>query len=1686
MKKIAKIEVIKAGSNPDVDSDFHREYREKAIEHVKEIYGNENVANIVTFGTLAAKGAFKELSTIYNKNFAQANKIASLVPPPIEGVDCKLADIYNPESDRYGEGADFREAVSGEDWQKIVEGARNIEGRNKSTGVHACFVAGTLIKTLDGYKEIENIEVGNYVLTHTNTYKEVVDTMTTEDGEIFYLQAANSLPSKVTGNHPFYVRSIIRNPNKPRELSEPVWKTVDELSVNDDLIGIPVNQDSKIPDSDLNLPFEDPSFWWVAGRFLGDGWCEEFDSVRNRKRKDSTPYEYKRKEKDLVISVGYNDPTHDYLIEAIEKNFKYRISPNRTTNKVYIHGDDVFEYFKKFGKYAVNKEVPDEVLCLPIELLKSFVEGYLSADGHYEVSNEYQSFSTVSKKLTLSMIAAINKVYKTHCSVAVSKRDQMVIEGRIVNCHDKYTVSFKEGRTSKLCSFYEDGYIWAGLAKVEKTDDEELTYNFSVLDDNSYVANGLIVHNCGLILSNVPLSDVIPLHVRQSDERIITQWTYPECESLGLIKMDFLGLDTVDLIQNSVSNIIKNGKTPPNMIDIIHGDMNDPKVYKLFQEGHTTGIFQFGSEMVRNLLLLTKPTEFKDLPAITSVARPGPMRMQSHIKYADRKNGREEIDFIHPEFKGTVMEEILGKTYGLCIPIGTPILDTTTGIYTPIEKLKEGISNTPSYNHNTGDFENKTVTKVFNTGNKKIVKITLNGNRTLRVSETHPVLTSRGYIEAGKLKENDRVVIKNKETNLRVKPTISENRAYFLGAMLGDGSFTSDNQPFITNNDESIIAEMVQIAESEFDGVYAKVKEAEVRQNKSHSPVVTFRNYPLNERANYRHLSKKSSINAWFAELGYERKVLMYDKYIPESIFSQPNSVLRNVVAGLWDTDGTVSKTAVHFTTTSENLYKTMKQALDRLGVDFGVVKTPYQNSTREDRTAYRIYPVYVDFEEKIQPYLRSKKRKEAVLNRADVASNGLAPFYDIICMSFYEWMKENDELRFLSTNGFNHAKKLGKIGWKAGKSYLNNKYDAQISSRIGFVKYVIENNMVDKEMLLKAKNRYRRVIKIEEDGFEECYDIEVADNHSFIVDGVVVHNCIYQEQVQQISNKVAGMTLQEGDDLRRAMGKKKQKVMDAMRPKFFEGVMANGFSEEAVRTLWDTLEPFAKYGFNKSHAVAYAMNSYQSAYLKTHYPVEFMAALIAQYVDNKDKTLDHLREANRMGLKVSTVNINLSDVKVSPNYSKDKNQEIDIFFGLAGVKAVSSAMAQIIIDERERNGAYSSVKDVIDRCYPLGVRNKKIYENLALAGAFDTFGVSRKQVFLNLPQLIDAVKTDESKGESLFDMFEVSDDSLTVDLTGEDYPFLDRLKKEAEMIGLYLTAHPTDKIGQLTNSEQYTKINKLVNVNRTTTTTIIGSLLDIVVKRGKSGGKSILLNIDDGTGFLSANVAKPIIHGIDKNIAQERIRKIYESGKGTVKTELLTAATNIDVHNVEELEKYGLYVMNITFRPSKDNSSPYGARVNWIRPLQLADDGSLPIRIRFKKTKNTAEKMEKLNTLLAANLGKKIQGDTPIYTVLYDEKDLIKNDESLYMFAFDEIEASHDSENPVTRVWPPKIPKTINMEKRVVSTEDLVLAIENLPYKNSGYTTQKTQKVEQIIEKYVGYGAYDFGVFNPNSLEDE
>lgn len=886
-KRIVSIEVVKAGSNPDVDSDIRTDVRDAAIEHVGEVHGHDNVANIITFTTLAAKGAFKNLCTIYDVPFAAATKISNLVPPPVEGVDLKLKDIFDSKHDRYSEGKDFRDAVSTEEWKQVLTGAQAVEDRIKAYGVHAC----------------------------------------------------------------------------------------------------------------------------------------------------------------------------------------------------------------------------------------------------------------------------------------------------------------------------------------------------------------------GIIMSSKPLQDTIPLWVRSSDHRVVTQWTYGECESLGLIKFDLLGLDTVDIIQHAVEYVAKNKKTPPNMLDLLHGAMDDRLTYeRIFSTGNTVGIFQFGTDLVTNYCKKMKPESFEDLAATTALCRPGPMGMSSHYTYAARKNGLEAVTPLHPAFRGSALDEILGSTYGLCV----------------------------------------------------------------------------------------------------------------------------------------------------------------------------------------------------------------------------------------------------------------------------------------------------------------------------------------------------------------------------------------------------------------------------------------------------------YQEQIMKIANQIAGFTLQEGDDLRSAMGKKKIEKMAAMKPAFIAGGMARGFPEDAMELLWDTIAEFAKYGFNRSHSVAYAMNAYSAAYLKTHYPVEFMAALLAQNSGKKDKLLMFLPEARRMGLKVGATDINSSDVRVSPDFTG--RSFFDILFGLSGVDAVSTEVARIIVEEREAHGPYTSVKNLIDRCSPLGVTNKKVYENLTLAGAFDCFSHPRRTIVENLPALLGEAKTKASMGANLFDMFgeEEEHDSMALDLTqGEDYAFVDKLKLEAGVLGLYLTAHPLERAGQGLAQARVVKLDKLMKAQKPVTVTVVGALTEIKEKRARKGGKSVSVIIDDGSGYLTAALSREVVKGLDKWKAQKRIEKFYTSGETSALAPVvkvnLAEAVDEEFTAVPELEKNNLYLMSITFRPER-GENPYGARVNAIRPFTLAHGGELPLRIRMKTAAKADPKAAEAKLMkFAEGLAKKFPGTYPLHVAVVTPAALKREEaeEKWFTDLAREITSRPAKAEGVKKTKDDEclLPaRGRDLTGADMTEEELAESIE---YIDTGLRVDKAAPVEEFLSSKFGAERVDYGVFN-------
>ncbi len=321
-------------------------------------------------------------------------------------------------------------------------------------------------------------------------------------------------------------------------------------------------------------------------------------------------------------------------------------------------------------------------------------------------------------------------------------------------------------------------------------------------------------------------------------------------------------------------------------------------------------------------------------------------------------------------------------------------------------------------------------------------------------------------------------------------------------------------------------------------------------------------------------------------------------------------------------------------------------------------------------------------------------------------------------------------------------------------------------------------------------KNRKRK--KVEAIDIPEIEEI-LKDTYGVI---------LYQEQVMQISMKLAGFTPTDADKLRKAMGKKKADEMAKLREKFVEGAVRNGVDRDKAEKLYDQMAKFASYGFNKSHSTAYALIAYQTAYLKAHYPTEFMAALMSNEIGNSDKLAHYIEECKGMGIEVLPPDANKSDLDFIVEDDK-------IRFGLAGIKNVGQGAAQLIVQERKEKGPFTSF---LDFCTRLDLRkvNKRVLESLIKCGAFDPFGASRAQLFTALDEVLSiaqaAQKQSKSQQKSLFPLSGGNGgNGLEINFTYpkvEEWPQSKRILYEKELLGVFLTGHPLgdfeEKLGSI------------------------------------------------------------------------------------------------------------------------------------------------------------------------------------------------------------------------------------------------------------------------------------------------
>jgi DNA polymerase-3 subunit alpha len=282
----------------------------------------------------------------------------------------------------------------------------------------------------------------------------------------------------------------------------------------------------------------------------------------------------------------------------------------------------------------------------------------------------------------------------------------------------------------------------------------------------------------------------------------------------------------------------------------------------------------------------------------------------------------------------------------------------------------------------------------------------------------------------------------------------------------------------------------------------------------------------------------------------------------------------------------------------------------------------------------------------------------------------------------------------------------------------------------------------------------------------------------------------VYQEQVMAVAQKLAGYSLGQADILRRAMGKKKKSELDKQFAGFSQGMQDNGYSMEAVKTLWDILLPFSDYAFNKAHSAAYGVISYWTAYLKAHYAPEYMAALLTSVGDDKDKSAIYLNECRRMGITVLPPDVNESALNFTPVGN-------DIRFGMGAIRNVGVNAVEAMVAAREKEGAYTSFKDYLVKV-PAVVCNKRTIESLIKAGAFDSLNHHRRALAMIHEEAIDSVitlKRNEAIGQfDLFAGFDEAESEASLSIEIPDLPEWekkDKLSFERDMLGLYVSDHP-------------------------------------------------------------------------------------------------------------------------------------------------------------------------------------------------------------------------------------------------------------------------------------------------------
>ncbi|MCQ4626634.1 DNA polymerase III subunit alpha [Corynebacterium sp. CCUG 65737] len=452
----------------------------------------------------------------------------------------------------------------------------------------------------------------------------------------------------------------------------------------------------------------------------------------------------------------------------------------------------------------------------------------------------------------------------------------------------------------------------------------------------------------------------------------------------------------------------------------------------------------------------------------------------------------------------------------------------------------------------------------------------------------------------------------------------------------------------------------------------------------------------------------------------------------------------------------------------------------------------------------------------------------------------------------------------------------------------------------------------------------------------------------------------VYQEQIMNISQKVANYTAGQADGFRKAMGKKKPEVLAQEYEKFSQGMFDNGYSKAAVDALWGTIEPFASYAFNKSHAAGYALVSYWTAYLKANYAAEYMAALLTSVGDKKDKSAIYLADCRHLGISVLPPDINESEETFM---AVDK----DIRYGLAAIRNVGTEVVESIMESRRTKGAFTNFSDYLDKIDLLPC-NKRITESLIKAGAFDSLGHPRKGLLLVSDDAVDSVLTTKKAADKgQFDLFSAfggeqeASNAFSIEVPDDEWEKKHKLALEREMLGLYVSGHPLDGFEEAIDVQTDTPLPKILEGEmRHGDEVTIGGIISGVDRRysKKDGSPWAIVTLEDHHG---AQVEVLLFNKVYALVAPQ-----------IVEDNIILVKAHVSIRD--------------------DRMSLFGDDVK-VPELGPGNGAGLPLRLTLKTEQCTMDNIRKLKQVLSNN-----PGDSDVYL------NLVNGDQSQLMILGDHL----------------------------------------------------------------------------------